>query len=268
VPEDRADGLFLLVEQAHLAADAAMIALFGLRHHVQVCAELLVVLPAGTVDPLQLLVPGVATPIGARQLGQLEGMPQLLGRGQMRAETEVVPIALAIDRDLRVGGQAFDMLGLIFFADRQEVIDRPRAVPNLARDRLVAVDDLVHALLDLLQILGREGLFAREVVVKAVLDRRAERHLETGVELLRRLGQNMRAVVAQQLQGVVVPLGYDLDRRIPVDLPGQVPQLAVHFDRHSRLGEPGSDVRGHIGARRRAVVTAFGAIGQRDRNHE
>ena len=86
------------------------------------------------------------------------------------------------------------------------------ARPDLAGDRLVAVDDLASSCaLDLGEIVGRERLVAHEVVIEAVLDRRAEGDLGAGIELLHRLGQHMGAVVAQQLQRVRVRAGDDLD---------------------------------------------------------
>src|SRR3546814_14630622 len=68
--------------------------------------------------------------------------------------------------------------------DRGEVADRLFAVPHLAADRLVAVDDLVHALLDGRKVGGREGGLPGEVVVEAVFDGRAEGDLGAGIEFL------------------------------------------------------------------------------------
>src|SRR5687768_18062868 len=47
------------------------------------------------------------------------------------------------------------------------------------------------------QILGRERTLVREVVVKAVLDHRADRDLGLGKQLLYRLGEKVRGRVAQ-----------------------------------------------------------------------
>src|SRR3546814_13710340 len=88
--------------------------------------------------------------------------------------------------------------------DRGEVADRLFAVPHLAADRLVAVDDLVHALLDGRKVGGREGGLPGEVVVEAVFDGRAEGDMGAGIEFLHRLGQDVGAVVAQQLKRVCV----------------------------------------------------------------
>src|SRR3546814_5721976 len=50
VPEDAAVRLLLKVEQVHLGAQLAMVALAGLLHPVEVRVELLPVEPAGAVD--------------------------------------------------------------------------------------------------------------------------------------------------------------------------------------------------------------------------
>src|SRR3546814_10206904 len=101
-------------------------------------------------------------------------------------------VALAIDGDLLAGRQSPDMLGLILLADGREVADRLVALPDLAGDRLVTVDDLVHALLDERKVVGREGLAPGEIVVEAVFDGRPEGDLGVRIELLHRLGQYVR----------------------------------------------------------------------------
>ena len=79
-----------------------------------------------------------------------------------------------------------------------EELLRGVAIDHLAGERAVARDDLAHLGLDLRQIVRRERLVAREVVIEAVLDDRADGHLRAGIELLHRLGHHMRRVVADQ----------------------------------------------------------------------
>src|SRR3546814_7087282 len=96
-------------------------------------------------------------------------------------------VALAVDGDLLAGRQSPDMLGLILLADGCEVADRLVALPDLAGDRLVTVDDLVHALLDEREVVGREGLAPGEIVVEAVFDgrSRSEEHTSELQSLMR-----------------------------------------------------------------------------------
>jgi hypothetical protein len=213
------------------------------------------------------LVPGVAAPVGAGDLHQLEGVAQLAGRGQVRADAKIEPVALAVDRDLLVPGQGGDVLGLVLLARLLEVADRLVPVPDLARDRLVALDDLVHARLDLLQVLGREGLGAGEVVVEAVLDSRPEGHLGARVELLHRLGHDVGAVVAQQLQGVGMAARDNLDRRVLLDHRRQIDDAAVQLQGERRLGQARADRGRDLGARNGLVEVAHAAVRERDGNH-
>ncbi len=72
VPENHARRFFLGMEQAETLADLAMVAFFGFFDALDVGCQLFLVGPGSAVDALQLLVLGVATPVGTGQLGQLE----------------------------------------------------------------------------------------------------------------------------------------------------------------------------------------------------
>src|SRR5581483_5384736 len=76
MPEHHAGRFFLLMEQAHLAADPAMVALLRFLDAHQVRLEVLVGEEGRAVDALQLRIPGVAAPIGARYLRQLERLAE------------------------------------------------------------------------------------------------------------------------------------------------------------------------------------------------
>ncbi len=253
MPVDHAGGVFLLMEEAHLRTEPTVVALLRLLDAVQVGLQVLVGEEHRAVDALQLGVVGIAAPVGARHLRELEGLAELARRGQVRAKAHVEPVALLVDRDLLVLGQFVGPLGLEALAMLQEVVLDPGAVPDLARDRQVAVDDLGHALLDLGEVLGRERLLAHEVVVEAVLRRRAERDLRAGIELLDRLGQHMRRIVAQEFQGLGVARRHDADLGVVIDDVGEVGQLAVDAQRQRRLGEAGADRGGDLGAAHRFV---------------
>ena len=64
-------------EELQLAAELAMVALFRFLQPVQIGVQFLLVAPGGAVDALQLRVLGVAAPIGAGDLGQLERIADL-----------------------------------------------------------------------------------------------------------------------------------------------------------------------------------------------
>src|SRR5260370_26620106 len=138
MPEHHAGRFLLLVEEAHLAADAAMIAALGLLDAVQMLLEVLVGEEDRAIDALELRVPGVAAPVGARYLRQLEGLAELARAGQMGPEIHVEPIDQAIDRDLLVLRQLVRPLRLELLAILYEIVLDTVAMPHLAPDRHVS----------------------------------------------------------------------------------------------------------------------------------
>ena len=267
VPEHRSRRLVLEVEEVHLAPELAVVASLGLLEHVQVGLELFLARPRGAVDPLEHLVAGVAAPVRARDAHQLERLAELAGRGEVRTPAQIDPLALAVHRDGLVARDVRDDLRLVLLAPVAEEPDRFVAVPFLARDRLVAVDDLAHAGLHAFQILRCEGLLAREVVVEPVLDGGSDGDLRLRVELLHRLGEDMGRVVTQQLQRLLGIPGHDSDGRIGLDGGGEVAHRAVDPDRERRPGESLADARGDVGPGHRSVEVPGRAVGQRDSRH-
>ena len=247
MPEDRARRLLLEVEQIELLAEPAMIAPLRFLEPVQVGVELLAARERGAVDPLEHGVAAVAPPVGAGQLGQLEGADPA-GRGPMRAAAQVEPVALVVERDRLAFRNVIEQVQLVALAQRLEAPAGGRPAHDLALERLVGGDDLRHPRLDPLEVLGRERLVAGEVVVEAVLDRRPDRDLGAGVQVLDRLGHDVGAVVADDRQRRLVLVADEAHVSAVRQLAREVPELAVdlpdayHHDR-GRLGEPGTDRR-------------------------
>ena len=197
----------------------------------------------------------------------MNALPSLPVDGQVRTAAEILPlIALAIDRDrLARRDDVVDDLRLVRLADRLEVRDRRFAVPHFALDRQIGVDDLLHALFDLLEIVRRERLVAREVVVEAVLDRRADRHLRAGKQFLHRLRQHVRRVVAQHFEAIgavardqvrtcgISPTDASRSHQPPFDLRGD-----------DLLGQRLGNALGDRERRDAVVVATLGAVGKFD----
>ena len=94
------------MEQVHLRAQPAMVALGRFLEPGQVGIELLLVQPAGAVDAAEHRVILVAAPVSAGDAGQLECCRiELAGGGEVRAAAHVQPvIAGPIDGQLLVAG--------------------------------------------------------------------------------------------------------------------------------------------------------------------
>src|SRR5580693_3619723 len=118
----------------------------------------------------------------------------------MRTDAEINEIALPVEADLLTFRDFADIFGLVALADTVEEGDSRVAVPDLARDLLVAAHDLAHARLNPFEILGRERFGAGEIVIKSGFGRRPEGDLGIGIQFLDRLRHNMGRIVAQDLE--------------------------------------------------------------------
>ena len=234
--EDHQAGADLVGEgvEVELAAELAVVAALGLLDAVQVRLELLLGLPGGAVDALELLVLLVAAPVRRGGAHQLERRDPL-GGGQVRAAAEVLPRQLALAVEVVVDGQLaaadldagplgrvrhvagaalepdqLDLVGLV-----GELVEGLGVGDRASGELLALLDDLAHPGLDLDQVLGDERGLDVEVVVEAVLDRRADAELRVGEEVLHGLGEHVGGRVAQDVAAVGGVDGHALDQRRP-----------------------------------------------------
>src|SRR6266851_2858430 len=266
MPEDAADRLFAHMEEVELAPEPAMITALCLFELEEVLVELLLACPGRAINPLQLRVFRIAAPVCARHVGQLEGLAETAGRGQMRPNTQIDKIALPVEADLLSLRDLADILGLVALATVAKKGDSRVAVPDLTGDLLVAAHDVVHPRLDLAEIFGRERLGAGEIVIKPGFRRRPERDLGVGIELLDRLGHDMGSVMPQDLEPFGGVSGDDRDGGILVDHRSQVARPAIDPDRDRRLGEPRPNCSRNFAARDRAGK--FEAFAVRQGRHD
>src|ERR1700690_651711 len=122
MPEHRARGFFLQMEQVQFPADAPVVALFGFFETREVFLELLFACPRRAVNTLQHLVARIAAPVGTGDLHQLE-CPELAGAGDMWPAAQILPAALPVQADRLARRDRADDLGLVMFADPLEMRD-------------------------------------------------------------------------------------------------------------------------------------------------
>src|SRR5918994_313133 len=241
VPERRARRLLREVEEVELAPEPAVVARPRLLEPLQVCVEVGLRVEGGAVDPGQLRVALVAAPVGAGERGELDRLDRLRVL-EVGAATEVGELALRVERDLPLGG--VDELDLVRLTLRQKA-----ALRLLRRDLLAlpraAFLQLAHDLgLDLLEVLLADRHGELEVVVEAVLDRRADRDLGARIEPADRLREQVRGRVAQheeRIRIVRVAGRQDLDRLAVLERQPQVLGGAVLADQHRLLGQLRAD---------------------------
>jgi len=258
--EREARTLFVEAEQIEVAADAPVIALASQLERLEVRGQLFLAGESGAVDAGEHGVLLVATPVSAGQTRELEGAAaELVGAGQVRSAAQVDELALAVDADrgdlalygLSGGDQIFDELDLERLAEahgqaggaragragpehRQRLVDRQLE----ALQRQVLAHDLGHLLLDARQVGLGDGLGELEVVVEAVLDRRADSVPRAREETDDGLRHDVRGGVALDIDGVgIVALQGDDGYGVAVV------QRGAHVDQKGDIGRCGAVTR-------------------------
>ncbi len=149
-------------------------------------------------------------------------------------------------RNLFIGlGELLDEVALHEVAFRLEALQPFGARQKLARVRQVLLHQLLHLLLDGLEVFGREGLLAIEVVEESVLGRRTVAELGLGKEFEHGGGHQVRGRVAIDFQGFGIALGQDAQLGILLQRTREVDQARAVFlagcaaDRHRSLSDSG-----------------------------
>ena len=245
--EDHEAGADLLGEgvEVELGAELAVVALGGLGQTGLVGLEVILAGPGGSVDALEGVAGLVALPVGRRGLGQREAPSDEAGRGQVGAAAQIRPGDAPVAPDVVVHGESpgtdlhrgplgtralgrdeLELVGLV----RQLLA--PLGLGDVtAHEALPLLDDPLHALLDLAQHLGGDGVDGAEVVVEAVSDEGADAEIDPREHLLNGLRHDVGGTVAQDVQAVLAGQGDGLDDGACRDLAVQVPGLAVDAHR-------------------------------------
>ena len=149
----------------------------------------------------------VAAPVGAGDGLQLE-RADAPRRRRVRAAAEVGEAARCgrarPSRRAWSAREVLDELDLVGLVLGAEALERRGDRHVLAHERLVGGDVLAHPLLDRGKSASETVMPGGEleVVVEALLDRRPDRDLHAREELEHRGGQDVRRVVADEVQGV------------------------------------------------------------------
>ena len=248
-----------------------MVARPGLLEPAEVLLELLARGERGAVDAGEHLPPLVAAPVGARHRRELERL-DASGRGTVGAAAQVGERAVAVERHrvhALVAHEVLDQLDLVVLTLLEKALDRLAGRHVRALERLVSLDVATHRLLDPLEVGVRDldPLGELEVVVEAVLDRWADRHLGARVELEHGGGENVGGVVADEPQEVVAErtIGAprdDLDRRTVLERRREVGQPPVRADRERRPRQARADGGRRVGSGGAVGQLELGAVGQ------
>src|SRR5690606_39984503 len=126
-------------------------------------------------------------------------------------------IAFAIQADRLVGRNGGNDLCLVVLANALEELDSIVAQPLFAGNHFVFLGQFRHFLFNGFQILGRKGTLVGKVVIKAVVNHRADGNLGIRKQALDRVSQQVSGGVTTQIQTVSVFGGDDGQIAVLVD---------------------------------------------------
>ncbi|EKD61350.1 MAG: hypothetical protein ACD_54C00275G0001 [uncultured bacterium] len=229
VPEHHAGGFVLNVEQVHLAAQLAVVALGGLFQHGHMGFQIIAVLERQTINALQHRAAGIAQPIGPGDMGQLEGIGRHLpGVLQMRATAQILPVAMPIHPQVFAFGDAVDQFHLERLAALFVIGDGAGAIPGFGFHRIAGVDDLLHLGFDLAEVFRRKRLGAVKIIEPAIVAHRADGDFHIRPDFLHSARHDVGQVVPDQFKRLrVIGHGVDRNRCIGMDRPLQIVMRTV-----------------------------------------
>ncbi len=194
------------VEQVQLAAQLAVIALFGLFQTLHIGVQLFAAYKRRAVNALEHLVFFIAAPIRAGDGHAFEGL-DAAGGGQVRPGAQVGKAFLFIEGNDAVFGKVVDQFHLIGFVFHE--LQGFLAGQLKAFEFGIFLDDARHFLFHVLEELGRGGLVHIKIVVKTVVDGRADGQLRLGAKRLHGLRQHVAGGMAQRPAAVGIVKGED-----------------------------------------------------------
>ena len=225
------------MEQIELDAELAMVAGARLLEPLEVRVEIGLRVERGAVDAGQLGVVLVAAPVGAGEPGQLERLDRLRVL-EVRTTAEVGEIPLGVERDVALGG--VDQLDLVLLTLGGEARLRLVTRDLLAAPLAPFLQLAAHLVLDLREVGLGDRLGELEVVVEAVLDRRADRDLHARIEPPHRLREQVRRGVPQHVERVRIARVAGGEQLDPLAVAKRQPQVlhgTVGANEHRLLGE-------------------------------
>ncbi len=209
MPENHAGRFVLEMEQIQLAPQFPMVPFLCFLQTMQVVLESFLILPSGSVDPLQHFVVRIAAPVRAGNLHQFDRLDPP-GIGDVRTTTKVYELALPIERDRFITRNRGNDLGLVGLTQPSKIFHGLIARHHATRDGDPICRQLSHLLFNRREIFGGKRPFEGEIVIEAIFDDRTDRDLRRGKQFLHGMRQQVRGAVANDLEPFGIFSGQDL----------------------------------------------------------
>ena len=259
VEEWEAWAFLMNAKEIQLLAQLAMVTLGSLLQHLQISIQIILLLKGSTIDTLQHLVLFTATPVSTSHTLQLQSL-YLACRNYMRACTKVSKLTLNIQRNLCILWQIINQLYLVVLTSLGEHIQSFLTANQLTLQLQVLLDNLVHFLLDFLQILIGKALLHVNIIVKAVLNGRAafgghhiiietifnsrtnsQLNIFILVQTLHSLSKNMRCSMTEGMTSPFILKGQKLNSSILVQYCCQIHNFIINTYSQNLLSQAVAD---------------------------
>ena len=245
VPEHRSMRFGLEVEQVHLLPQLAMVALARFLQPEQMLVELLLVEPARAVNPAEHRVILIAAPIRARNPREFETrsdrawpVEARCGPRHMSSHASgALPALYTVSSSPSGSSAAHSALKLSPCCCQRAIRSARLHTSRISGSSLAMIVRIAAS--DRGQIvLGESAIPGREIVIEAVVGGRPERDLRVRKQMLHRLRQHMREIVAREFERVLlVAARHQGEAGIGLQRPADVAQLAIDPRSDRRLGE-------------------------------
>ena len=230
---------------------------------VEIRVELFLLEPGRAVDALQHLALRVAAPVRAGGVRQLEVLERD-GVGHVRAAAQVDERPVGVGRDDLVVAAARERRSSLSGSSAKRFCASARFTSSRTNGYFSA-GDLPHlASRTRARSSGVNGLVDLEVVVEAVVDRRAEADLRVGAHSRTAVASTCAAEWRSTSSASGSRSVRMASRVSPSSGPVQVAHRAVHLRRHRRPREPRADRLGHRAGRRSGRHLTDAAVRQGD----
>ena len=229
--------------------------------------RLLLVRPGGAIDAGQHRLGGITTPVGTGQLEQLEVL-EVTGIRHVRTAAHVSVFFVVVKADGVAFADALDDLLLVRLIALLESGHGLVTRDILTHHIVLAVDQLLHALLDGLEIFRGDRAAKVDVVIETVIDDRADGHLGLRVELLDGMTDQVRAGVTNHVQAFRITRRENGDVGVFGDHVSGIDLDAIDLAGHAGLGKTGTDGLGQLHHGNRGIEGTLAAVRQSNDRHE
>ncbi len=256
------------MEQVQLLGQFTVIAFFSFFNTGNVGLQVFLIVPGRTIDALQLSVLGITAPVSTGHALQFEHAHHA-GVRHVRATThvDVFFVMVQTNRSLALLNQIVDQLNLVVFVTVNKhaagFIDRR----HLFDDVIIFFDQLLHTFFDGLQIFRRERTLVLNIIIKAVLNHRADGHFGGWIQLLDGVAHEVCKRVTDNFQTFLITAGDQSDVRVVSDQFTGVHQLTVDTAAHGGFCQTGANIFGHLHQGDGVIKFAFGTIRKGNNRH-